>query len=29
MKQNIDLGFVPQHFHEGTHMCLIYKDDEG
>jgi len=27
-KQNIDLGFVPQHFQEGTHMCLIYKDDE-
>jgi hypothetical protein len=27
-KQNIDLGFVPQSFPEGTHMCLIYKDDE-
>jgi len=27
-KQNIDLGFVPQNFLEGTHMCLIYKDDE-
>jgi len=27
-KQNIDLGFVPQLFQEGTHMCLIYKDDE-
>ena len=28
IKQNIDLGFVPQHFQEGTHMCLIYKDDK-
>ena len=27
-KQNVDLGFVPQNFPEGTHMCLIYKDDE-
>jgi hypothetical protein len=27
-KQNVDLGFVPQNFLEGTHMCLIYKDEE-
>ncbi len=27
-RQNVDLGFVPQSFPEGTHMCLIYKDEE-
>jgi hypothetical protein len=27
-KQNVDLGFIPQNFQEGTHMCLIYKDDD-
>jgi len=27
-KQNVDLGFVSQNFLEGTHMCLIFKDDE-
>ncbi|MBN2511091.1 MAG: MEDS domain-containing protein [Spirochaetales bacterium] len=27
-KHDIRLGFVPQKFKEGTHMCLIYKDDD-
>jgi len=27
-KQKIDLGFVPQYYPEGTHMCIIYEDEE-
>jgi len=24
----VDLGFVPQRFPQGTHMCLIFKDED-
>lgn len=27
-KKTIELGFIPQHYPEGTHMCLIYKSEE-
>ena len=24
----VDLGFTEEKFHDGTHMCLIYNDEQ-
>ncbi len=28
VKNEIDMGFTDEHFKAGTHMCLIFNDDE-
>lgn len=26
-KRSISVGFCPEHFEEGTHMCLVFRDE--
>ncbi|MFW5880829.1 MAG: MEDS domain-containing protein [Spirochaetota bacterium] len=26
-RKSISVGFCPQHFEEGTHMCLVFRDE--